>query len=122
MLLALSPHTSQVLVGTRGGEIFEFDVIDGKSPGPLIQSSNRSHECAVARHGCLRAMRSGHYNGALLGLAVHPSKNEFATVGDDKVLRIYNTTSMKVVHVSAPFPPSQARCVRVHHTDKSCGR
>ena len=51
------PSTGMILVGTRGGEIMEFG-----GAKPLIH------------------MRS-HYEGELWGLATHPSKEEFITIG-----------------------------------------
>lgn len=52
-----NPANGCILVGTRGGEIVEFG-----GPKPLVH------------------MRS-HYNGELWGLATHPAREEFITVG-----------------------------------------
>jgi len=52
-------QTGNILIGTRGGEIMEFK---SGNPKPVIH------------------MRS-HYEGELWGLATHPSKEEFITVG-----------------------------------------
>jgi microtubule-associated protein-like 6 len=52
-----NPSNGMILVGTRGGEIIEFG-----GPKPAI------------------FMRS-HYDGELWGLATHPQKEEFITIG-----------------------------------------
>jgi echinoderm microtubule-associated protein-like 6 len=51
------PTSGNILVGTRGGEIVEFG-----GPKPMVY------------------MRS-HFDGELWGLATHPTKEEFITVG-----------------------------------------
>ena len=61
-----------VLVGSRGGEIIEFG---GKEKPPVL-------------------MRS-HCNGELWGLAPHPVKQEFITVGQDNMLAIWDLTSRR---------------------------
>jgi microtubule-associated protein-like 6 len=61
-----------VLVGTRGGEIVEFN----NGPKPLVY------------------MRS-HYEGELWGLATHPSREEFITVGQDNFMAIWDIKQRK---------------------------
>lgn len=61
-----------VLVGTRGGEIVEF----GAGPKPLV-------------------LMRGHYEGELWGLATHPTKEEYITVGQDNFLAIWDIKQRK---------------------------
>lgn len=58
------PATGALLIGTRGGEIMEFPpaAAGAAAPKPVIH------------------MRS-HYEGELWGLATHPTKEEFITIG-----------------------------------------
>jgi microtubule-associated protein-like 6 len=60
-----------VLVGTRGGEIVEFG-----GPKPIVY------------------IRS-HFDGELWGLATHPTREEFVTVGQDNVLAIWDVKTRK---------------------------
>lgn len=62
-----------LLVGTRGGEILEFK---SSKPKPDIH------------------MRS-HYEGELWGLATHPVKEEFVTIGQDMMLAIWDIKTRK---------------------------
>ena len=74
----VSPDGKMLLLGSQAGEIFEMDIVDGKSvheSGPLVQS---------------------HFRGQLRGLATHPSEKEFATIGDDNTLRIWSLVDMRV--------------------------
>ena len=66
--VAFNQDGSRIVVGTRGGEIFEINSQEGK----LI-----SNRCAVESHGIRH----------LYGLAAHPIKEEFVTTGDDRSMR-----------------------------------
>jgi len=63
-----------MLVGTKGGEIYEFIK---KKPTLLMQ---------------------GHFTGSLYGLAVHPTKPLFITCGGDKTIRMWDANSHKMLH------------------------
>jgi len=65
-----------LLVSTRGSDIFEVYV----------------SKSVVAPHS-IHLIACGHYRGELWGLAVHPLREEFATCGDDKTLRIWSIKS-----------------------------
>jgi microtubule-associated protein-like 6 len=65
--------TGAVLVGTRGGEIIEFSTANPK-PQVLMRS---------------------HFEGELWGLAPHPTRAEFVTVGQDSVLAIWDIKTRK---------------------------
>lgn len=73
----LSPDKRTILVGTEASEIYELDAKTGKScrtESPLVK---------------------GHFVGELWGLAVHPTKPQFCTVGDDQTLRIWDLVSQR---------------------------
>ena len=62
-----------ILIGTRGGEIIEFE-----ENQPKI---------------CLR----GHFDGELWGLCAHPKKDIFFTVGEDKLLGVWDIKTKKLI-------------------------
>jgi WD40 repeat protein len=70
------PQRKRLLVGTLGSEIFELNAKDGSviHDGPVM---------------------NGHFKDELWGLSWHPTKPEFATVGDDAMLRIWDAKSFK---------------------------
>lgn len=70
-----------ILIGTRGSEIYEISASDGSDQhgGPLVQ---------------------GHCEYELWGLAVHPSKSQVCTVGDDKTVRIWDTASKQLLKMT----------------------
>ena len=65
--------TGNILVGTRGGEIIEFE---GNKPKILLR---------------------GHFDGELWGLCSHPKKNIFFTVGEDKLLAMWDIKTKKLI-------------------------
>jgi len=62
-----------ILIGTRGGEILEIE-----DDSPRV---------------CLR----GHFDGELWGLCVHPKKDVYYTVGEDKLLGVWDVPTKKLV-------------------------
>jgi len=72
--VAEHPKTGQVLVGTRGGEIVEYGSSGQEKPKVLLKS---------------------HYDKELWGLAPHPSKAEFLTVGQDGMLGVWDIASRR---------------------------
>jgi hypothetical protein len=66
-------NDDKILVGTRGGEILEFDTISAKSTVYL----------------------RNHFNGELKGLAVHPKKAEVFTFGGDGMLSQWDLHNRK---------------------------
>lgn len=68
--VAFDPSGRNIAVATRGAEIFEVNLQDGSLINKVL----------VNGHGCR----------SLWGLAVHPTKEEFATCGDDASVRIWS--------------------------------
>ncbi|TYZ57872.1 hypothetical protein PybrP1_010272 [[Pythium] brassicae (nom. inval.)] len=68
----LSASAQKLLVGTKSSDIVEVDVSSG----------------VVLNGG--RPLFSGHFTHELWGLAVHPSRREFTTTGDDGTLRVWD--------------------------------
>ena len=84
--VAFSLDASHLIIGTRGSEIMEILIRNGSlvGGGPLVSG-----------HGCRE----------LWGLASHPTKEEFVTVGDDATLRIWDSKScslIKTIKVDCP--------------------
>jgi microtubule-associated protein-like 6 len=67
---------NRILVGTKGCDIFE-----------AIMPTNPTENHTLTRVAC------GHSSGELWGLAVNPMRDEFATCGDDKTIRIWSLRS-----------------------------
>ena len=80
-----SENPKQILIGTRGGEIIEFTDCrrddDKSAKGPDYKKP--------------KILMKSHFNGELWGLAVHPKRNEFVTVGEDQLLASWDVTTRK---------------------------
>ena len=82
-------ESGRVLLGTASGEVYEVGAGDGENLhiGPLLE---------------------GHAGDELWGLSVNPTKDEFCTVGDDCMLRIWDLIAHKTIsNVPLEMP---ARC------------
>lgn len=77
----MSLDGSSILVGTLAGEVYEISAVDGSD----------------LRGG---AITSSHSTGLLRNIAVHPHRPEFATVGDDKCLRIWDATTRSLLKIA----------------------
>ncbi len=62
--ISIEEETSRILVGTRGGEIIDID----------INSNSKEY------------ILNAHFSKELWGLATHPNKDEFVSVGEDCLL------------------------------------
>lgn len=80
-VISVELHRNKILIATKGCDIFE-----AKMP----QSANDNYS--------LQRIGWGHARGALLGLAAHPSREEFATCGDDMTLRIWSIRSHEQIN------------------------
>lgn len=70
-IVSLAFRADALLVGTKGSEILE------------VRSSERDANPQAA------ILQRGHSDGELWGLAVSPTKNQVATCGGDKTVRIW---------------------------------
>ena len=84
--ITLSENKSRIIVGTFGHEVYEIPV-----------------QIAGKKSGQPKALIYGHYapllkwNNECWGLTVFPNKEQYATVSWDQTLRIWDTTSRKMV-------------------------
>lgn len=82
------------LLATHGGEILELSEHDGSSlhlEGPLVHS---------------------HSSGMAAAVCSHPTKDEFATVGDDLTLRVWDSLDRRMI--ACIKLPTAARAVAYH--------
>lgn len=104
--LAWAQDSHRFLIGTAASELIEVNSITG---------------AALARAPIV----SGHFLGGLYGLAAHPMRAEYATVGDDATLRVWDAGARSMKAVTEFDAPARAvayvRCPRllVPH-DRSC--
>ena len=75
-IISLQQWESDILIGTATCDIFHFQL--PANPTQYYTSSK---------------IMSGHSVGELWGLAMHPTKEEFCTCGDDKMLRLWSIRS-----------------------------
>jgi WD40 repeat protein/Ca2+-binding EF-hand superfamily protein len=82
----------KMLIGTLGSDIYE---------ATLSNSANAPYN--LLRVGC------GHSSGELWGLDAHPTRDEFATVGDDCTIRLWSLRTHE--QINARKMPKAARSV-----------
>ncbi|GMI46711.1 hypothetical protein TrCOL_g1657 [Triparma columacea] len=87
--VCLSPDATRILVGTKGSEIYEISAADGADVqgGPIT---------------------AGHNKGKLCGLAVHPMKAEYVTVGDDCSVRVWDIVTKHLINMRMLDTPARA--------------
>ena len=88
------PAENKILVGTRGSEIFEISASDGSGINPK---------------GGNDPLLQGHFAHELWGLAAHPIKGEFCTVGDDMTVRVWDVAERRLLRYRKL--ECMARCV-----------
>ena len=76
-----------IAIGTRGGEIYE--VLKGQETGKFLIK--------------------GHFDEELWGLSTNPTAPEFATIGEDNLLSIWDVRNRK-----------QIKCIRTENSGKIC--
>ena len=89
----LNADGRKVLVGTVGSEIFELSN-DEEAQGDMNQGP----------------LVVGHCKDELWGLAVHPTQEEFCTVGDDKTLRVWGLKDHKMLRMLTLDDYARACC------------
>ena len=88
---------ARLLVGTRGCEVFEFEMTNIEDEGG-------------GRVSMPRLLVHGHCMGELWGLAVHPKVQEYCTVGDDWTLRIWDSKTHRQKYRSMALPGPARAC------------
>ncbi|CAM9397119.1 unnamed protein product [Chrysoparadoxa australica] len=88
--VCLSKDGNKLLLGVKGCEIYEVSAVDGSDVNG-------------------GAVTSGHFKGELRGLASHPDREEFATVGDDATVRIWDAINHSLLRFAKLDTP--ARCI-----------
>ena len=78
--------STSVVVGTKAAEIVYFSTVD--AAGSMLHAA--------------------HYRGEVWGLAANPVNPQYVTTGDDRMVRLWDTTARKCV--AATKVPSYARC------------
>ena len=98
-----------LLVGTYGGEIMEVSSGKGESGG----RKGADGSCGDPRnldlsHASATVLQHSHYSGELWGLAAHPvDPNVFATVDDDKTLRIWSIKRNSMLNAVPLYWPAR---------------
>mmetsp|Transcript_8960 Transcript_8960/g.10754 ORF Transcript_8960/g.10754 Transcript_8960/m.10754 type:complete len:2660 (-) Transcript_8960:39-8018(-) len=94
--VSLNKDQRKVLIGTAGNEIYEISATE---------------EAVDMNEG---ALISGHCRGKLSGIASHPLNSEFATAGDDKTIRLWNSETHTLIRM---LPLSQEACSCTYSPD-----
>ncbi len=111
-------NTMILAVGTAGGDIVEIAVPplltkSIKAPALSDSQSDQSSLTFDFSKAQVSHLLSSHTKGELWGLAVNPSNPDiFATVGDDKVLRLWSIKYNRCIH--AKILPRASRCLAWH--------
>jgi microtubule-associated protein-like 6 len=85
----LSSDANKILIGTQGSEIYEISASDGSNINPS-------------------SITAGHCQDELWGLAVHPNKPEYCTVGDDMTIRVWDVVTRKMLRMTEIDTPARA--------------
>ena len=82
-------RNNKILIGTMGAEVWEISDADGSDlhSGPVLQ---------------------GHFCDELWGLAAHPTRPEYCTVGDDQTLRVWSADTNRLLRLTRLDSASRA--------------
>ena len=94
---------TNLLVGTRGSEIFEFDLSSETSWRTNRRIVTQGHASSVDE-------RRRAQTAELRGLATHPTLPQFITAGDDKTLRVYDMYQRRQVAVRNVSGKARSAC------------
>ncbi|CAB1119500.1 unnamed protein product [Ectocarpus sp. CCAP 1310/34] len=81
----------RLLVGTRGGELYEMSTADGSD------AASAGAGGASGRGSGGGPLTAGHGRGQVWGLSAHPTERLYATCGDDGSVRIWSLDDRRVV-------------------------
>ncbi|CBJ26175.1 conserved unknown protein [Ectocarpus siliculosus] len=81
----------KLLVGTRGGELYEMSTADGSDAAAVGAGG------ASGRGSGGGPLTAGHGRGQVWGLSAHPTERLYATCGDDGSVRIWSLDDRRVV-------------------------
>ena len=98
----------KLLVGILGCEVFEIDLQGPEEEKLSLLSPPSENLVRGITHG---HWRGGERSGGLWGLATHPTAPEYATVGDDSTLRLWDSITRVAKYVIKL--PGPARTCRV---------
>lgn len=96
-VISIQQFKEHLLIGTMGCDIYEATL-----------PANPSH------HHTLTQYAWGHSTGELWGLSMHPNRDEFVTVGDDKTIRIWSLRTHEQINVRVM--PECARSVAYNNS------
>ena len=103
--MSFSGDMTKLVLGTQSSTIFEvtnFDFSKEKSESNSNPNPNPNPTFTL--------VSAGHNKGELWGLSPHPNENKFATVGDDKTLRIWSSAPPFTL-LQSLLLPSKSRSV-----------
>jgi hypothetical protein len=100
--VCISQDGSSILFGTRGADIYEVSAVDGSDlrGGAIASGHSQGFLRTIAGTFPSTSAHSLSYS-LFLSFAVHPSRPEFASVGDDRCLRVWDTTTRSLLKIAS---------------------
>lgn len=94
---SIQSMNGRLLIGTRGADVYEA-TIPASNHGSKSNGSHSNNSEGVASY-MVQRIASGHCRGSMGSIAIHPLRDEFATTGDDKTIRIWSLRSMQQINM-----------------------